>query len=53
VLLLATPAGFERFVRALAVPIGPETPHPEAPDMGQLMAVAAEYRIEILGLFRK
>ena len=31
--LLATPAGFERFVRALAVPIGPETPHPEATDM--------------------
>jgi mannose-6-phosphate isomerase-like protein (cupin superfamily) len=51
VLLMANPAGFERFVRALAVPVRPGAPHPVPPDMGQLMAVAAEYRIEILGPF--
>jgi glyoxylate utilization-related uncharacterized protein len=46
-----TPAGFERFVRDLAVPVGPGVPHSVPPDMGQLIAVAAEYRIEILGPF--
>jgi mannose-6-phosphate isomerase-like protein (cupin superfamily) len=51
VLLMATPAGFERFVRALAVPVEPGVPDPVSPDMGQLMAVAAEYQIEILGPF--
>ena len=52
VLLLATPAGFfERFVRALAVPVEPGAPHPAAPDLGRLVAVAAEHRIEILGPF--
>jgi mannose-6-phosphate isomerase-like protein (cupin superfamily) len=51
VLLMATPAGFERFVRALAVPVEPGVPHPVPPDMGQLIAVAAEHQIEILGPF--
>lgn len=50
-LLMATPAGFERFVRALVVPAGLGSPPPGPPDMGQLMALAAEYRIEILGPF--
>ena len=50
-LLMATPAGFERFVRALAVPAGPGALPPGPPDMGQLMAAAAEYRMEILGPF--
>ena len=50
-LLMATPAGFERFVRALAVPAGPGSPPAGPPDMGQLLAMAAEYRIDILGPF--
>jgi mannose-6-phosphate isomerase-like protein (cupin superfamily) len=51
VLLMTNPAGFERFVRALAVPVTPGVPPPLPPDTGQLMTVAAEYRIEILGPF--
>jgi mannose-6-phosphate isomerase-like protein (cupin superfamily) len=51
VLLMANPAGFEQFIRALAVPVVSGAQHPVPPDMGQLMTVAAEYRIEILGPF--
>lgn len=49
-LLLATPAGFERFVLALAEPAsGPGFPPAGPPDRQRLMAEAAERHIEILG----
>jgi quercetin dioxygenase-like cupin family protein len=44
-LLLCAPAGFERFVLELSVPFNDFTP----PDMAKLMAVAAKYKIDILG----
>jgi steroid delta-isomerase-like uncharacterized protein len=44
-LLLCAPAGFERFVLELGVPFTDSTP----PDMAKLMAVAAKYKIDILG----
>jgi quercetin dioxygenase-like cupin family protein len=51
-LLVTEPAGFENFVRALAEPaqqlvIPP--PATEPPDMARMIALAAEYGIEILG----
>ena len=51
-LLVAEPAGFESFMRSLAEPAGaptlpPATVQPPAPE--RMMAVAAEYGIEILG----
>jgi quercetin dioxygenase-like cupin family protein len=51
-LLVAEPAGFEGFMRALAVPaqvltLPPATSPP--PDPERMMAIAAEYGIEILG----
>lgn len=51
-LLVAEPAGFEGFLRALAEPAESLTLPPPAsapPDMDRLGAVAAEYGIEILG----
>jgi quercetin dioxygenase-like cupin family protein len=51
-LLVAEPAGFEGFMRALAEPAASLTLPPPAgapPDMDRLGAVAAEYGIEILG----
>jgi mannose-6-phosphate isomerase-like protein (cupin superfamily) len=50
-LLGAQPANFEGFVRALAEPAETLTipPAAEPPDMQKLMALAAEYGIEILG----
>lgn len=51
-LLVAEPAGFERFVRALAEPAQSLTvppPATEPPDLDGLVALAAEYGIEILG----
>lgn len=51
-LLVAEPAGFERFVRALAQPAQTLTippPATEPPDLDALVALAAEYGIEILG----
>jgi mannose-6-phosphate isomerase-like protein (cupin superfamily) len=51
-LLVAEPAGFEGFLRELAEPAAALTlPPPTAavPDMGRLMAAAAEYGVEILG----
>lgn len=51
-LLVAEPAGFERFVRTLAQPAQALTippPATEPPDLDALVAVAAEYGIEILG----
>ena len=51
-LLVAEPAGFENFMRTLAEPaqtrsLPPATGQP--PDPARMMAVAAEYGIEILG----
>ncbi|MEA2419711.1 MAG: hypothetical protein QOE60_1917 [Thermoleophilaceae bacterium] len=51
-LLVAEPAGFEGFLRALGEPAGALTLPPPAagpPDMEKLGAVAAEYGLEILG----
>jgi hypothetical protein len=45
-LILVTPGGFERFVKELSEPAG--TP-PSRPDMAKVMAVAANYGVEILG----
>jgi ketosteroid isomerase-like protein len=42
-LLLCTPGGFDQFVAEMSEP----TPAP--PDMAKLMAVAAKYRVDILG----
>jgi quercetin dioxygenase-like cupin family protein len=42
-LLLCAPGGFEGFVLEMS------TPAPAPPDMERLMAVAAKYRIDILG----
>jgi uncharacterized protein (TIGR02246 family) len=47
-LLLCSPGGFERFVLELSEPFDPAKP-PSPPDMGRLMAVAAQYKIDILG----
>jgi hypothetical protein len=46
------PAGFEGFMRAVGEPAPSLTlppPPTTAPDMERLMAIAAEYGIEILG----
>lgn len=51
-LLVAEPAGFESFVRALSEPAATLTlppPATEPPDLGKLAALAAEHGIEILG----
>jgi uncharacterized protein (TIGR02246 family) len=45
-LLQCAPAGFERFVRELSVPIDGT---PAAPDMALLVATAAKYGVDILG----
>ena len=51
-LLVAEPAGFESFLRAVGEPAGALTlppPPSEPPDPARLVAAAAEYGIEILG----
>ena len=51
-LLVAEPAGFEKFVRTLAVPAESLTLPPAAirpPEPDRLTAVAAEYGIEVIG----
>ena len=51
-LLVTEPAGFEGFMRALAVPaeeLAPPPPPDGPPDMERVIAIAAEYGIEILG----
>jgi quercetin dioxygenase-like cupin family protein len=51
-LLVVEPAGFDGFLRALAVPAASLTIPPaadEPPDLERLVALAAEYGIEILG----
>src|SRR5262249_29710715 len=51
-LLVAEPAGFERFVREVGEPAATRTipPPPDAPpDLGQLVALASRYGIEIIG----
>jgi quercetin dioxygenase-like cupin family protein len=51
-LLVTEPAGFEGFMRALAVPaeeLAPPPPPDGPPDMQRVVAAAAEYGIEILG----
>ena len=45
-LLLCAPAGFERFVRDLSVPLDAV---PTPPDVTLLVATAAKYNIAILG----
>jgi quercetin dioxygenase-like cupin family protein len=47
-LVLCAPAGFERFILELSEPSDPSKP-PSAPDIRKLMAVAAQYKIDILG----
>jgi quercetin dioxygenase-like cupin family protein len=44
-LLLCAPAGFEHFCLELSVPLGDSQP----PDMAKLIAVAAKYKVDILG----
>jgi quercetin dioxygenase-like cupin family protein len=49
-LILATPAGFEQFVIEASKPAkGLALPPAEPPDMEKLVALAAKYRIDILG----
>lgn len=49
-LLMANPGGFEQFALALAEPAqGPGFPPPGPPDMGRVMAAAAQYGVDILG----
>jgi quercetin dioxygenase-like cupin family protein len=49
-LVLATPCGFEQFVTEAGEPAAELTlPPPSAPDMPKLIALAAKYRIDILG----
>lgn len=48
-LILCAPAGFEHFVLEMSEPATDLTLPPPAPDMGRLMAVAAKYKIDILG----
>lgn len=49
-LILVSPGGFEGFVADMGEPARARTlPEPSAPDMGKLVALAARYRIEILG----
>jgi quercetin dioxygenase-like cupin family protein len=45
-LLVCAPAGFERFVRDLSMPLDAV---PAPPDVAQLVATAAKYNIDILG----
>jgi quercetin dioxygenase-like cupin family protein len=49
-LILTTPGGFDGFVMEMGQPASSLTfPVPSAPDMDRLIALAAKYRIEILG----
>ncbi|HEX4039656.1 MAG TPA: quercetin 2,3-dioxygenase [Acidobacteriaceae bacterium] len=51
-LLVAEPAGFEKFVRELSEPALSQTPPPPGgapPDIARIIATAARYGIEILG----
>ena len=49
-LVLTTPGGFEGFFMEVGRPAEALTlPVPSAPDMQKLMALAAKYRVEILG----
>jgi len=50
ILVLCAPAGFERFVIEMSEPATELTlPPPAQPDMTKLMALAAKYKIDILG----
>ena len=49
-LILTTPGGFEGFVTEMGEPAADlRLPEPSAPNMEKLGAIAAKYRIEILG----
>ena len=49
-LVVSTPGGFEGFVMEMGQPASSLTlPTPSAPDMDKMTALAAKYRIEILG----
>jgi len=45
-LLMCAPAGFERFVRDLSMPLDAV---PGPPDVAQMVATAAKYNVEVLG----
>jgi hypothetical protein len=45
-LLLVTPGGFEQFARDLSEPAGKP---PSPPDVAKLVAIAANYGVDILG----
>jgi len=50
ILVLAAPAGFERFIIEMSEPATALVlPPPAPPDMAKLMALAGKYQIEILG----
>jgi quercetin dioxygenase-like cupin family protein len=50
ILILCAPAGFENFVIEMSEPAAaPVLPPPSEPDMAKLIALAAKYRIDILG----
>ena len=50
ILLLCAPAGFEHFVIEMSEPATElRLPHPAQPDMTKMMALAAKYKIDILG----
>lgn len=48
-LILCAPSGFEHFILEMSEPATDPTLPPSAPDLGKLMAVAAKYKIDILG----
>jgi quercetin dioxygenase-like cupin family protein len=48
-LILCAPAGFEHFILEMSEPAMDLTLPPPAPDMTKLMALAAKYKIDILG----
>jgi len=49
ILILCAPAGFEHFILEMSEPAMDLTLPPPAPDMTKLMALAAKYKIDILG----
>ena len=48
-LILCAPAGFEHFILEMSEPATDLTLPPPAPDMTKLVALAAKYKVDILG----